>query len=111
MDITEPITAFRMAIPDAQLDDLHDRLRRTRFPAPLPGDGWDTGVPVSYLKELVTYWDRAYDWRAAETELNQLPQFTTEIHGTTIHFLHLRSPELDARQREHRHAGRRAQQG
>jgi Epoxide hydrolase N terminus len=56
-----------VAIPDAQLDDPHDRLRRIRFPAPLPGDGWDTGVPVSYLKELVTYWDRAYDWRAAET--------------------------------------------
>ena len=55
METTEPITAFRLAIPDAQLDDLHDRLRRTRFPAPLPGDGWDTGVPVSYLKELVTY--------------------------------------------------------
>ena len=55
MDSTETITAFRIAIPDAQLDDLHDRLRRTRFPAPLPGDGWDTGVPVSYLKELVTY--------------------------------------------------------
>ena len=51
---------------------------------------------MSYLKELVTYWDRAYDWRAAETELNQLPQFTTEIDGTTIHFLHLRSPEPDA---------------
>src|SRR6185369_6284107 len=73
MDTTEPITAFRIAIPDAHLDDLHDRLRRTRFPAPLPGDGWDTGVPVSYLKELVTHWDHAYDWRAAETELNQLP--------------------------------------
>ena len=43
MDTTEPITAFRMAIPDAQLDDLHDRLRRTRFPAPLPGDG---GIPA-----------------------------------------------------------------
>lgn len=96
MDIAETITAFRIAIPDAQLDDLHDRLRRTRFPAPLPGDGWDTGVPVSYLKELVTYWARAYDWRAAETELNQLPQFITEIDGTTIHFLHLRSPEPDA---------------
>jgi len=96
MHTTEPITAFRIAIPDAQLDDLHDRLGRTRFPAPLPGDGWDTGVPVSYLKELVTHWDRAYDWRAAETELNQLPQFTTEIDGTTIHFLHLRSAEPDA---------------
>ena len=96
MDTTEPITAFRIAIPDAHLDDLHDRLRRTRFPAPLPGDGWDTGVPVSYLKELVTHWDHAYDWRAAETELNQLPQFTTEIDGTTIHFLHLRSAEPDA---------------
>jgi pimeloyl-ACP methyl ester carboxylesterase len=96
MDTAETITAFRIAIPDAQLDDLHDRLCRTRFPAPLPGDGWDTGVPVSYLKELVTYWARAYDWRAAETELNQLPQFIIDIDGTTIHFLHLRSPEPDA---------------
>src|ERR1700754_3448135 len=95
MDRAEAITAFRIAIPDAQLDDLHDRLRRARFPAPLPADGWDTGVPVSYLKELVTYWDRVYDGRAAEPDLNQLPQFTTEIDGTTIHFLHVRSPEPD----------------
>ena len=54
-------------------DRAPDRLRRTRFPAPLPGDDWDTGVPVSYLRELVGYWLDDYDWRAQEAGLNGLP--------------------------------------
>ena len=87
---------FTVAVPDADLADLHERLARTRFPAPLPGDGWDTGVPVHYLRELVTYWHERYDWRAAEAALNAWPQFTTTVDGTRIHFLHVRSPEPDA---------------
>lgn len=96
METPESIRPFRIDIPQADLVDLRDRLHRTRLPAPLPGDGWDTGVPVSYLGELVAYWRDGYDWRAQETALNEYPQFTTEIDGQTIHFLHVRSPEPDA---------------
>ena len=90
------ITPFHLDIPQAQLDDLRHRLDNTRWPAPLPGDGWDTGVPTGWLAELVDYWRTGYDWRAAEAQLNAFPQFTTEIDGQRIHFLHVRSPEPDA---------------
>ncbi|MEK8226920.1 epoxide hydrolase N-terminal domain-containing protein [Oerskovia sp. M15] len=61
-------------------------------PRPLPGDGWDTGVPVSYLREVVEHWRNRYDWRAQEEALNAHPQFLTEIDGQRVHFLHVRSP-------------------
>ncbi len=92
----DTVHPFRIDVPQDQLDDLADRLTRTRLPAPLPGDGWDTGVPVAYLREIVDHWRDAYDWRAAEAELNAHPQFTTEIDGQNVHFLHVRSPEPDA---------------
>lgn len=87
---------FRMEIPQADLDDLNRRLADTRWPDELPGVGWDRGVPLSYLRELAEYWRTSYDWRAAETRLNQYPQFVTEIDGANVHFLHIRSPEPDA---------------
>jgi pimeloyl-ACP methyl ester carboxylesterase len=90
------IHPFRVQVPQADLDDLADRLARTRWPAPLPGDDWTTGAPVAWLRELAGYWRTGYDWRAAEERLNQLPQFTTVIDGQRIHFLHVRSPEPDA---------------
>ncbi|MFI6778077.1 epoxide hydrolase family protein [Nocardia sp. NPDC050412] len=90
------ITPFRIEIPQQQLDDLRNRLDNARWPAPLPGDGWDTGVPTTWLRELVDYWRTGYDWRAAEAQLNAYPQFTTEIDGQRIHFLHVRSPESNA---------------
>ena len=96
MTSSNDITPFRLDVPEADLVDLRDRLTGTRFPAPLPGDGWDTGVPVSYLRELVRYWHNEYDWRAAEAAIKARPQLTTEIDGTRIHFLHVRSPEPDA---------------
>ena len=90
------IRPFTLAIEQSALDDLHDRLARTRFPAPLPGDDWDTGVPVAYLRGLVDHWRDAYDWRKEEARLNELPQFVTEIDGQPIHFVHVRSPREDA---------------
>jgi|SRR5579872_7286246 len=90
------IQPFRIAIPQADLDDLHDRLARTRWPAELSGVGWSRGVPLSYLKELAEYWRAGYDWRTWEANLNEYPQFTTEIDGQNIHFLHVRSPEPNA---------------
>ncbi|MDC0769826.1 epoxide hydrolase family protein [Streptomyces sp. HD] len=90
------IHAFRIDIPQSDLDDLHDRLDRTRWPDELPGVGWAYGVPSDYLRELVRYWRHTYDWRAAEARLNEWPQFTTEIDGAHVHFAHVRSPEPDA---------------
>ncbi|MFF0370706.1 epoxide hydrolase family protein [Micromonospora sp. NPDC005087] len=87
---------FRIDVPQRDLDDLQERLGRTRWPDELPGVGWAYGVPREYLKELVQYWRQDYDWRAAEARLNRWPQFTTTIDGANIHFAHLRSPEPDA---------------
>jgi epoxide hydrolase len=96
MTTSKDIHPFRIDVPESDLDDLAERLTRARFPAPLPGDGWDTGVPVDYLRELVEYWRVSYDWREQEQLLNSYPQFSTEIDGQNIHFLHVRSPEPDA---------------
>ncbi|HEU4321991.1 MAG TPA: epoxide hydrolase [Roseiflexaceae bacterium] len=90
------LTPFTIAIPQAALDDLHKRLDRTRWPEQLPGIGWSRGVPLDYLKGLVSYWRTHYDWRVQEARLNAFPQFTAEIDGQSIHFLHVRSPEPNA---------------
>jgi len=90
------IRPFHIEIPQADLDDLRDRLARTRWPDELPGVGWSRGVPLDYLKELAEYWRTSYDWRKHEATLNEFPQFTTEIDGQNIHFLHVRSPEPHA---------------
>ena len=96
MENNSEIRPFTIDIPQADLDDLRDRLARTRWAADLPDVGWSRGVPVSYLKGLAEYWRDGYDWRVYERELNKYPQFTTEIDGQNIHFLHVRSPEPDA---------------
>ena len=87
---------FRVSIPKADLEDLQERLARTRWPDDLPGVGWSRGVPLGYLKELTEYWQNGYDWRQWEARLNEYPQFTTTIDGQNIHFLHVRSPEPGA---------------
>jgi pimeloyl-ACP methyl ester carboxylesterase len=100
MTSTDPfdtaIRPFRIDISQADLDDLHERLARTRWPDELPGVGWTRGVPLGYLRELVGYWADGYDWRKHEARLNEFPQFTTTIDGANVHFLHVRSPEPDA---------------
>ena len=90
------IRPFRIDVPQADLDDLRDRLARTRWPDELPDTCWSRGVPLGYLKGLAAYWRDGYDWRKQEAELNRHPQFTTTIDGTGVHFLHVRSPEPDA---------------
>ena len=87
------VRSFRVEIPESDVDDLRDRLARTRWPDELPGMGWSRGVPLDYLRELAEYWRSGHDWRKHEAVLNELPQFTTAIDGQQIHFLHIRSPE------------------
>jgi hypothetical protein len=90
------ITPFKIQVPDAVLRDLKTRLAQTRFPNEIPGSGWTYGTDLSYAKELVTYWRERYDWRAQERRLNQFDQFTTNIDGLNIHFVHVRSKEPNA---------------
>jgi pimeloyl-ACP methyl ester carboxylesterase len=92
----ESFRPFRIDIPQSDLDDLYERLDRTRWPDELPGAGWAYGIPRDYLKELARYWRHEYDWRSAEAKLNEWPQFTTTIDGANIHFAHIRSPESGA---------------
>ena len=87
---------FRAEVPQADLDDLHERLARVRWPDELPGAGWDYGVPRDYVRELVDHWRTGFDWRAVEARLNAHPQFTTTIDGANVYFIHARSPEPDA---------------
>src|SRR5919112_1392020 len=90
------IRPFRIEVPQVKRDDLRDRLDRTRWPDELPGVGWSRGVPLGYLKDLADYWANGFDWRGQEAKLNELPQYTTEIDGQNVHFLHVRSPEPGA---------------
>jgi epoxide hydrolase len=92
----EAISPFRIAIEQHALDDLRERLDRTRWPDELPGVGWGYGIPLVYVKELAHYWRHEFDWRAAEERLNACAQFTTTIDGANLHFAHIRSPEPDA---------------
>ena len=90
------IRPYRIEVPEAELEELRERLGRTRWPAEVQGVGWSRGVPVGYLKELADHWRSAYDWREHEARLNRLPQFTTTVDGANLHFAHVRSPEPQA---------------
>jgi pimeloyl-ACP methyl ester carboxylesterase len=85
------IKPFRIEIDQTDVDYLHDRLAHARWPGELAGVGWNRGAPLGWLKELAGYWRNEYEWRTSEARLNQYPQFTTEIDGQRIHFLHVRS--------------------
>ena len=96
MDKHSEIRPFGIEIRQADLDDLRDRLARTRWPDQLAGVGWDYGIPLDYVRELAEYWRTGYDWRVHEARLNEFDQFTTTIDGQRIHFLHVRSAEAGA---------------
>ncbi|MCW5624767.1 MAG: epoxide hydrolase [Burkholderiales bacterium] len=80
---------FQLNFPEAQLVDLRERLARTRFPDPTPGEPWAYGTDVGYLRELVTYWHDHFDWRAQEAKLNAFAQFKVAVHGIDVHYLHV----------------------
>jgi pimeloyl-ACP methyl ester carboxylesterase len=88
------VEPFRIAVPDAVLTDLRERLARTRFPDEIPGSGWTYGTQLAYLRELVAYWKDRYDWRAAEARLNAVPQFKARVGDLDIHFLHVKGKGL-----------------
>ncbi|RYO89686.1 hypothetical protein DL766_007213 [Monosporascus sp. MC13-8B] len=90
------IRPYIIAIEDSRIEDLKLRLSLTKFPDELEGAGWEMGSPLADVKRLVKHWQGAYDWRAAERELNKLPHFVTDIQcdgfePLAVHFVHMRS--------------------
>ena len=90
------IAPFEVQVDDSVLEDLRRRLTATRFPDQIEGTGWEYGIPIDYLRELVAYWRDTYDWRAEEARLNELDHFRTEVDGQSVHFIHARSGHEDA---------------
>jgi pimeloyl-ACP methyl ester carboxylesterase len=95
-DTSPTIRPFQVHIPRQALVDLRQRLQMTRWPTRETVADRSQGVRLSDLQELVWYWGTGYDWRKAETKLNALPQFMTEIDGVDIHFVHVRSRHANA---------------
>jgi pimeloyl-ACP methyl ester carboxylesterase len=93
---SDPIVPFTFRATDAALMDLKRRLDQTRWPERETGAGWEQGPPLAALRDLVDYWRARYDWRKCETELSGWPQFTTQLDGLGIHFIHVRSPHKSA---------------
>jgi len=90
------VSPFRIAVPDAVLTDLKSRLRNTRWPEAEVVDDWSQGAPLKWIKDVCGYWAEQYDWRKREAALNRFAQFTTDIDGLGIHFIHARSPHPQA---------------
>ncbi len=80
---------FELKIPDSAIQDLRERLARTRFPDQAPGDPWAYGTDLAWMRELVEYWQTKFNWRAQEARLNAFPQFKVELGGVDIHYLHV----------------------
>jgi pimeloyl-ACP methyl ester carboxylesterase len=90
------IQTFQVNIPDEKLADLRRRISATRWPTKELVDDRSQGVQLKALQELARYWETDYDWRKAEAKLNALPQFTTEVDGIAIHFIHVKSEHDNA---------------
>jgi pimeloyl-ACP methyl ester carboxylesterase len=87
---------FTIAVSDAALADLRERLARTRWPDQLPNTDWSYGTDTAYLRGLISYWQRDFDWRAQEKRLNSFHQYRASIDGMRIHFIHERSRDPNA---------------
>ena len=96
VETASEIRPFQVDIPDQALEDLRRRIAAVRWPSRELVADRSQGVQLATSQELARYWATDYDWRKAEAKLNALPQFTTEIDGVDIHFLHVKSPHEDA---------------
>src|ERR1700744_4441431 len=90
------VRSFTVSISDSEIDDVKQRLARTRWPDPETVGDWSQGVRVENARSLVDYWEHGYDWRRFDSGLNRFPQFLTEIDGLDIHFIHVRSKNPNA---------------
>jgi pimeloyl-ACP methyl ester carboxylesterase len=96
METHPAVRPFRVDVPEEDLDDLRRRIEATRWPSKELVEDRSQGVQLATMQELARYWTTDYDWRKVEEKLNSLPQFTTEIDGVDIHFIHVRSPHENA---------------
>ncbi len=87
---------FTISIPQAQLDDLHDRLKQTRWSEDAGKFGWNYGTDLAYVQELIEYWSKKYDWRKHEKELNTFAHFISEIDDVEIHYIHEENENANA---------------
>src|SRR5215475_13261142 len=90
------IRPFEIRVPEQDLAELHRRIEAARWPGKELVSDRSQGVQLATLQELARYWTNEYDWRACEARLNALPQFTTEIDGVDIHFIHVKSSHANA---------------
>src|ERR671911_826565 len=95
VDTATEIRSFQIEIPQEKIDDLRRRLAATRLPSKELVEDRSQGVQLATIQELARYWSTEYDFGRIEARLNALPQFTTEIDGVEIHFIHVRSPHED----------------
>ena len=95
--MSDAITPFHLAVPQAALDDLRQRLTQTRWPEREPVEDWPQGAPLARVQALCAYWQDGYDGRRCEARRNAGGQHRTTLDGLGIHFLHVRSPEPTAR--------------
>ena len=93
---TKDLSPFTVQVPQAALDDLKRRLAAVRWPDKGSATDWSQGVPLAKAQEFIEYWRTRYNWRRAESSLNALPQFRTQIDGLGIYFLHVRSKHENA---------------
>ena len=96
VQIGTDIRPFHLDIPEEDLAELRRRIAVTRWPSKELIEDRSQGVQLATVQELARYWTTDYDWRKAEAKLNALPQFTTEIDGVEIHFIHVRSEHENA---------------
>lgn len=89
------VQPFTIDIPEADLDDLQDRLARSRWIDAAADDGWTYGIDLAYMRELVDHWQQHYDWRQHEAALNRFAQFRADVDGVGIHFIHERGRGLN----------------
>ena len=86
--LDKQVTPFTLSVPDSALSDLKQRLKNTRWPDEIPNNNWSYGADLGYLKDLCTYWENDYDWRAHEAVINQFKQYKTKVAGIDLHFIY-----------------------
>jgi pimeloyl-ACP methyl ester carboxylesterase len=96
MSSHDEVRPFRVGFPEAELTELRRRVKATRWPDRETVSDDSQGVRLAVMQDLAAHWGNGYDWRKCEAKLNDLPNFTTEIDGLGIHFIHVRSPHEDA---------------
>lgn len=90
------IEKFKVNIPQSELDDLNERIKKVRWPDEIENSDWKYGTNLTYIKELADYWQKEFDWRTIENQINSFPNFIADVDGNKIHFLHIKSKKNNA---------------